>query len=285
MTTTLMKPVSMMCCAAHFDEPCYSVWRARMNMPTQKHRKYWEYAYVAQVLQQEGMLQAGKRGLGFAVGKEPLPAAFAKLGCEILMTDFPPAGWKKLAATNAVKHERVSFRKVDMRDIPKDLHGKWDFIWSCCAFEHLGDLGAGMKFVMESMQCLKPGGIAVHTTEYNISSNDRTNDNCGSVLYRRRDMEALEKRLRHAGYSMAPLNWFSGDEAADWDIGHLNEENGYIKRLVIPVGHQKLRVRMSATHRRIAAPVGFIGTSIGLYVKKPPTSTGDHNPLTRRASQ
>jgi 2-polyprenyl-3-methyl-5-hydroxy-6-metoxy-1,4-benzoquinol methylase len=269
-TTTFENPYSMICCAEHFDDPFFQSWRRKLSLPDHLHRKWWEYVYVARVLERCDMLAPGKRGLGFAVGKEPLPAAFADCGCEILMTDLPgQATWKSHAATRAVKHERVSFRRVDMKEIPADLAGQWDFVWSCCAFEHLGNAAAGLSFVMEAMKCLKPGGIAVHTTEYNLSSNDRTNDNCGSVMYRRRDMQALRTYLCNAGYLMAPLDVFSGDRPEDWDIGHLHEENGYLKRLVIPAGHKQLRVRTTPTHKRIAAPIGFIGTSIGFYAQVP----------------
>ncbi len=38
--------------------------------------------------------------------------------------------------------QRVQYRYVDMSEIPDDLTG-FDFTWSSCAFEHLGDLAAG----------------------------------------------------------------------------------------------------------------------------------------------
>lgn len=41
-----------------------------------------------QVLDDRLMLQPGKKGLGFAVGTEPLASYFAKSGCEILETDL-----------------------------------------------------------------------------------------------------------------------------------------------------------------------------------------------------
>ncbi|HRE25770.1 MAG TPA: hypothetical protein PK954_03970, partial [Anaerolineales bacterium] len=52
------------------------------------HRKIWEYEFVAQALFERDMLRSGRRGLGFAVGRESLPALFASMGCEILATDL-----------------------------------------------------------------------------------------------------------------------------------------------------------------------------------------------------
>ena len=88
-----------------------------------------------------------------------------------------------------------------MNALPADLTG-FDFAWSSCALEHLGTLAAGMDFVVAQMACLRPGGVAVHTTEYLVSSNDATVEAGGTVFYRRRDIEALVTRLRRAGHDV-----------------------------------------------------------------------------------
>ena len=62
-----------------------------------------------------------------------------------------------------------------MNAIPDDLLG-FDFTWSSCAFEHLGSLEAGEEFVVNQMHCVAPGGVGVHTTEYNVSSDTDTID-------------------------------------------------------------------------------------------------------------
>lgn len=51
-----------------------------------------------------------------------------------------------------------------MNAIPNSL-GKFDFLWSCCAIEHLGSLEHGMIYILDANKCLVPGGIAIHTTE------------------------------------------------------------------------------------------------------------------------
>jgi len=97
--------------------------------------------------------------------------------------------------------QRVTFRPVDMNALPADLTG-FDFAWSSCALEHLGTLQAGMDFVVAQMACLRTGGVAVHTTEYLVSSNDATVEAGGTVFYRRRDIESLVTRLRRAGHDV-----------------------------------------------------------------------------------
>jgi Methyltransferase domain len=179
----------------------------------------WEWLFIAEVLFEREMLAPGRRGLGFGVGKEPLVALFASTGCDVVATDQPPdlaqaSGWTDSATEWAgglsglnegglcpdeVFERRVRYRDVDMNAIPGDL-GQFDFTWSSCALEHLGSLQAGADFVLAQMRCLKPGGIAVHTTEYTVSSNDDTLESGGTVLYRRRDVEDLVRRLRQAGH-------------------------------------------------------------------------------------
>jgi hypothetical protein len=180
------------------------------------HRKAWEYCFITQALYERGVLNPGRRGLGFAVGQEPLSALFAHLGCEIVATDLAPDEAKEWIASgehaNSLQdlngrgicdsdlfQERVSFRFVDMRQLPDDL-GRYDFLWSSCSLEHLGTLAAGEQFVLESLKYLKPGGVAVHTTEYNLQSNFKTVSQGPSVLYRKRDLERMARTLRRRGY-------------------------------------------------------------------------------------
>jgi hypothetical protein len=92
-----------------------------------------------------------------------------------------------------------------MNNIDPSLHG-FDFCWSSCCFEHLGSLEAGMRFVINSVEkTLKPGGIACHTTELNLSSNEETLEAGETVLYRRRDIQELIERLSDRGHTVSPL--------------------------------------------------------------------------------
>ncbi len=129
------------------------------------------------------MLRAGRRGCGFAVGREPLASQFAALGADILATDLgdatASAGWSATSQhaagpealfwpgliDRAAFDARVRFMPQDMRALDMAALGAFDFLWSSCSFEHLGGLDAGLRFVLESTALLRPGGVAVHTTE------------------------------------------------------------------------------------------------------------------------
>jgi SAM-dependent methyltransferase len=230
---TIAEPISQMCTAAQFDEPAYAAWRERIKFPQHNHRKQWEFVYILQALEQHGALRPGSRGLGFGVGAESLPAFFASLGCEIVATDLPETDQEALSWRDTGQHadtlaglsrpelcpeedffRRVSFRAVDMNHIPEDLTG-FDFCWSACAYEHLGSIAAGLRFVKESVRCLRPGGIAVHTSELNLTSNTSTVDNESTVLFRRKDMERLALDLIREGHEVAPITYDMGDRPVD----------------------------------------------------------------------
>ena len=207
--------------------PRLRYWCRELAERPRFHRKQWEFVFIAQSLWEQGVLAEGKRGLGFGVGSEPLPALFARRGCTVVATDQPARSgaraWSDIgqhaASLAALRHddicdegtlrERVTFRPVDMRRIPADLRG-FDFTWSSCCFEHLGTLEAGLAFVEGSLECLAPGGISVHTTELNLSSGEHTLEYGVNVLYRRRDLEQLAARLTAAGHRVAPLSFTLG---------------------------------------------------------------------------
>jgi hypothetical protein len=227
---------SCLCTQAQLQSATFQQWARRMQLWFGGiHRKEWEYCYIAQALYERGMLQPGRRGLGFAVGQEPLAALFASHGCEIVATDMDQeaarqSGWTQTnqhAASLDVLNEKgicapdafrrlVSFRVLDMNHIPPDLTG-FDFAWSACSLEHLGSIELGKRFISTMLQCLKPHGIAVHTTEFNVSSDTRTVERGGTVLFRRCDVEDIARSLLARGHQIE-LNFDPGDGAADRHI-------------------------------------------------------------------
>jgi hypothetical protein len=224
---------SSTCKQADFHSRAYHDWCAEINVSPRFHRKQWEFYYIGRALTERGLLTLGKRGLGFGVGKEPLAAVFARAGCELLLTDMAldeakEQGWATtnqhatnvgdLNIRNLCPQEKflaqVRFETADMNHIPDDFRD-FDFCWSSCALEHLGSIDLGLSFITRSLDCLKPGGIAVHTTEFNVCSNDATLDNASTVLFRRRDLDRLQSQLAAAGHTMEPLVFDFGNEPLD----------------------------------------------------------------------
>jgi hypothetical protein len=240
------------------------------------HRKEWEWFYIAQVLFERDMLQPGKKGLVFAVGQEPLPSVFSTFGCQILATDQAPdkaaeSGWaasdmyssqvemlfNEHICTREQFDASVSFAHADMNDIQPDLSARFDFCWSSCALEHLGSLEHGLTFVERSLDTLVPGGIAVHTTEFNLSSNELTLESPGCSVFRRRDIEDLIGRLERAGHQVAPVDWNSGPGFAEAVIDLPPYKQS---------PHQKLQIAQ------------FSCTTIGLIIRKGDGFNGSSQP-------
>ncbi len=232
---TLTHPVSQACTASQFLEDAYSYWCGQIGEEPRTHRKQWEFCYIAQALSLAGMLSPGRRGLGFGVGAEPLGALFAARGATIVGTDLEPVqaqagGWIETDQHASGKHamndrgicpadqfeSNVSFRFVDMNDIPAEF-GQFDFCWSACAFEHLGSISRGHDFILNAARLLKPGGISVHTTELNCSSNDETLSSGSTVLFRKRDFEAMIADLTKMGLEV-DTNWDLGDHPLDYHV-------------------------------------------------------------------
>jgi SAM-dependent methyltransferase len=229
---TAIKSGSRMCRQGDFSTDGFRYWMSRMSQPPNMNRKLWEWFFIADALFQRGQLEPGRRGIGFGVGLEPLTPLFASHGCHITATDMAEhdassAGWTGqhaagLDALNAlgiceagIFQQNVSFRVLDMNDLSAEPGKQFDFCWSSCALEHLGSLRRGMNFVERSLAVLKPGGFAVHTTEFNMSSNTHTLESPTLSLYRRLDLEGLIGRLVAAGHAVAPMDWDRGRGYAD----------------------------------------------------------------------
>ncbi|MBN3853847.1 methyltransferase domain-containing protein [Paraburkholderia sp. Ac-20340] len=262
---TLAALTSQLCTASQCRDDIYTDWCQQMRSPARLARKQWEFVFTLEALEQAGMLRPGMRGLGFGCGGEPLSAVMARRGAEVLATDLPTVeaaekGWVQsnehaanLDALNSYGicppiefGQRVAFEFANMNAIPERFSGQFDFVWSCCAFEHLGSIRHGLDFVKNAMRCLKPGGVAVHTTEFNLSSNEQTLEDPGCVIFRRQDIERLRDELAADGHSMAPLNFNAGR---------------------VPVDHHIDAPPYSATPHLKIELEGYVATSIGLIVR------------------
>jgi Methyltransferase domain len=251
--------------AVQAEHPRYLAWMQELGAApdTQFHRKIWEWCFILEALQQAGEMAPGNRAVGFGVGHERIPAILASRGVRVVATDVPAehaAGWADTGQHAAALEELrcddicppdrfgefVTYRPVDMTKLPEDLAG-FDLLWSSCAFEHLGRPERGTAFVLDSLGCLRPGGVAVHTTELRVEGKADA-DFGGTVLYSIGTMERLIARLRLRGHHVRANFHIAWDSDADRFI----DEPPYAHRPY----HLKLRVS------------GELTTSSGLIVRK-----------------
>lgn len=258
-------------------------WLSELHVPVFFHRKLWELAYVLQALWQLDKIQPGMRGLGFGCGTEPLPSYLASRDVKVTVTDLEPEasegkGWsttnQHTATIDHVFHpdlvsrelfdSHVDLRYVDMNAIPSDLRG-YDFCWSICSLEHLGTIQKGLDFIRNSLDTLKVGGVAVHTTEFNFTNDHETVDNWMTVLFQKKHFQAIADLLTAEGHTVAPLDFSIGQKPLDKFIDippwteHMNDQ---------------LKTDWSGSAHIKVAIDGFPSTCFGLIITKGAGSAG-----------
>jgi len=298
-----------------FLTPWYQEWAVRLGLPVVSadaeaaglivHRKHWEWCAIAQALHERGMLGPGRTGCGFAVGQEPLASAFACLGTRVLATDQASEGsaevWLQtgqhangldnvyvptlISRTEFDAH--VSFRPVDMRDLQLPWPEAFDFIWSSCAVEHLGNPEAGWQFILSSMELVKPGGVAVHTIEFNVASDTETLTSGETVIYRRQDIEDLDLRLRSIACGLSQCEFFAGDDWHDIDFDYppyFQNDRPHVKLLIH--GHVATSFLLIIRKGTKGEGVSFRDAPAGVEAgTKPAKVAGQHIELIRRWSE
>ena len=226
-TPTFASPTSQMVSAAQFYEPRFRELASRLSLDMVLDRKIWEYAFIVNAIETYAATGPGTRGLAFGCGMEFITSVFAAGGSNILATDYVEQShnWQAQGLNDlyssahidrATFDARVRFQHLDMNQIDPTLTG-FDFLWSTGSLEHIGGYDKGLDFVENAMKCLKPGGIAVHTTEMTLTSDDVGYESPTLNFYCRRDIEKLAARLIDAGH-MIVLNFERGQTVADTHV-------------------------------------------------------------------
>lgn len=220
----------------------YTYWCGKLGVEPRPSRKQWEDIQIVRALYERDCLAPGKKGLGFGVGREPLVSLFAALGCDMLATDqalnpqvqrdWRDTGQHSMDADELYRAKiisrkdfdtRVRFEVCDMNHIPESYHDRFDFTYSACSMDHVGSLELATEFFINSLRCLKPGGWAVHTTEFNLLAvnpkfRGRTTEAGPTVFFRQFDIERLAARVESAGYRMVLRDYSRGAHAEDFHI-------------------------------------------------------------------
>jgi 2-polyprenyl-3-methyl-5-hydroxy-6-metoxy-1,4-benzoquinol methylase len=262
---------------ADMESDWAAYWCAQYKIPVVFARKIWEFCYVSQALYERGFLNEGTRGLGFGCGVEPLASHFASRGISVLATDAPPSensskwaqtnqytsGLDQLFKPNLVDRKtfdhHVEHRFVDMNFIPAELNS-FDFCWSICALEHLGSISKGLDFIENSLPTLRPGGLSVHTTEFNFFDDQKTIDNWGTVFFQRKHFLELSERLTAKGHRVAPLDFNIGNKPMDRFID--------VPPYADKWGKAAVDYWVGAPHHLKLTWNGFLTTCFGIIIEK-----------------
>lgn len=220
-------PTSQLVSASQFYEPKFRELVSRLSLEVVLDRKIWEYCFIVNAIETYAATGPGTRGLVFGCGMEFITSVLAAGGSDILATDYveqshnwQAQGLEDLYSPSHIDRAsfdaRVRFQHLDMNEIDPFLTG-FDFLWSTGSLEHIGGYDKGLAFVENAMHCLKPGGIAVHTTELTLTSDDVGYDSPTLSFYCRRDIEQLAGRLINAGHLII-LNFERGRTVADMHV-------------------------------------------------------------------
>ena len=281
------------CTQTDVESTWFAYWCRQLNATPMYHRKLWEYAFLLQVMYDRDLLNSGARGIGFGCGQEPIASYCASKGMKVLVSDLTPdqaagKGWQETrqhatARDNAFYEDivdrdsfdlNVTHQFIDMNHIPP-LDPSYDFCWSICSMEHLGSIENGLAFVEKSLSVLKPGGVAIHTTEFNYLSEDETIDNWSTVLFRKKDILQLAERLAKSGHLLVNPEFNTGDRLLDRYIdvppyalgeGGLEPEQWGNSHQIAP----RERAFDQIAHLKLAVD-GFASTCYGLVVIKDPS--------------
>ena len=263
---------------ADLESDWAAYWCAELKVPRVFHRKLWEFGFVLQGLWERGMIGHDKRGLGFGCGHEPIPSYLASKGVRLTVTDMAPEDANSKGWMNTGQHattiealfmphltdrgtfdSNVGLRYVDMNAIPSDLKD-YDFCWSICALEHLGSIAQGLAFIRNSLATLRPGGVAVHTTEFNFLNDNQTIDNWPTVLFQRRHFTQLAEELCKEGHNIAELDFEIGDKPLDKFIDIPPFAHDWPQFIAPEWGGSPAHLKLSID--------GFASTCFGLIINK-----------------
>lgn len=225
---TMETPVSQLCTAAQFKEPVFTELAKAMELADCLHRSVWESVWIAAILATLGCIAPGKSALGLGVTRERIASLLASRGmsvstirmAETANADLP----QQYALLNLFYPTIVAIEDFDqlvrMTDGARggplsDARADVDCVWSQAVAHRLGSAAAGADFIMRSMEALRPGGVAVHTLNLNLSSNTEPAAGEAFMAFRRADLDALTERLTQTGYEVLPSNLHPGLDEAD----------------------------------------------------------------------
>jgi len=219
-------PGSQLSTASQFTDPAFLEIIGAMGLNPRPSRVQWEQAWIVSMLATAGLVAPGKRGLGIEPDRERIAALLASRGAETLAIGGDPGA----AAEGGTRRMRLFYPEiVHLEDFdrlvgftvfePQALHtltsDAFDFCWSLGMPSRLRSIESTLAFIEASLVPLRPGGLALHTLSFNLSSDTVTWELPDLVILRRQDIETLAGRLDAAGHRILAFNTHPGIDPAD----------------------------------------------------------------------
>lgn len=169
---------SKICDAADwFDSELQEVIENELQESARLHRKQWEFAMIFLTLKKLGLLKSDKMGLSLGGGNERVLYSIARHIKKLVVTDLyddhtswdcartsDPNEFIRTSKPFPIDDEKIQALRMDMRYLDFD-DSSFDFCYSSCAIEHIGEDKDFIQHFNEVNRVLKNGGIYVLTTE------------------------------------------------------------------------------------------------------------------------
>lgn len=172
-------PLNKICDARDWADPQWRAVAAELGFdldPGRLRRKDWEFAQAVYGLRRLGCLAPEAEALGIGSGHEPILFFLARRLARVVATDIYAGDFgaheadarmltqPDLFAPHAYPAERLEVRRMDARSIDYASES-FDVVFSFSSIEHFGSRPAQRRCLAEIGRVLRPGGIAIVTTE------------------------------------------------------------------------------------------------------------------------
>jgi ubiquinone/menaquinone biosynthesis C-methylase UbiE len=185
-----MNSLSKICDAADwFDTEFHSIIVNELKESPRFHRKQWEFAMIFLALKKLGYLNENMTGLSLGGGNERVLYSIAQYVNKLIVTDLydedttwdcaktkDPDEYIKASKPFEVDDSKIKALRMDMRYLDFE-DNTFDFCYSSCAIEHIGDFEDFVRHLDEVYRVLKEDGVYVFTTELQFGSDTIKDEN------------------------------------------------------------------------------------------------------------
>lgn len=181
-------PVCQPCTPGQLRDRAFRGWQKQIASAAGDAAAAWQLAYVLQAFERYGLLKPGARGL--AIGAQSSEVA-GLLSVHGLTCDT-------VGLSDADEDVRP-VGSIHPGALPGDFFA-YDLIFSIRATDRLASERSAQAFLESAMECLRPGGLAVHVVAHRLSQHD-----VPLVSFDRNGLEKIMLAMISRGHQTARL--------------------------------------------------------------------------------
>ncbi|MFD1952429.1 hypothetical protein ACFSGX_16760 [Sphingomonas arantia] len=203
----LAKPMSQACTSAQLKEPTFREWQSVLGFSDPADRFQWEPVFVLNVLKAFGVIDAGGTGLGFGRDYDVMARALNGLGCTTASAEALAAAAKPAQPSEDGAETKDGYESPVALPPPSVMRS-YDFLWSLGLCDVLSNPVDLIYLVEDSIEYLKPGGMAVHILTAQIGR-DQLGQELAPGTFDRNRLAQLSLAVVGGKHEIAQLNMYS----------------------------------------------------------------------------